>query len=251
MRPDLIVTWPTSCDYPLWRRWLAADRDHFEKVIVAFSPRPGFTETLDLSAHVRQVLSRENLTFLDTSWHDGWDWRDSAVNTALGESDAEWVWFTEQDFMVRDESLWKAVDAYAECSDLMGIREDRSAWLNGEDRRLHPCCMFARRSVVDKTPRYFGSDPVDHFYRFGKDMEEAGARLVDLDEWAPGSYDHMAGLSHNHELVIRGEPVTYRPDGFAEYLRRCLEREDDLADEWKGQARGWLQWYDEREEVSC
>ena len=236
VRPDIIVTWPESCDYPLWRRWLASERERFAQVIVAFSPagRP------DLREHVRSVTP--DVTFLDTRWEDGRDWRDAAVNAALRVSDADWVWFTEQDFLVEDPRFWSVPDAFGGC-----MRASAIGTRQGEEGRWHPCCLFVRRTTIDLTSHDFSvTEDGDHFARFGRDLEALGARVVDLDYWSdPSWYSHMAGLSHNHSLVERGWPVTYKPDEFARYLLECLGRRDDLDAGWVSQAAGWLERYSE------
>ena len=81
-----------------------------------------------------------------------------------------------------------------------------------------------RREAIDRTSRDFSvTEDGDHFARFGRELEETGARVVDIDYWSkPGWYRHMQGLSHNHSLVERGERVTFKPDEFAEYLCECL-----------------------------
>ncbi len=180
-------------------------------------------------------------TFLDTRWEDGLDWRDAAVNAALGASDAEWVWFTEQDFEVLDPFFWNIVESHERCRDAVGTRQGQERW--------HPCCLFVRRDVVDRTSRNFSvTAHGDHFAYFGKELEELGADVESLDHWPGPWYTHMAGLSHNHSLVDRDEPVTYRPDEFATYLYRCLARHDDLDAAWMRRTIAWLAWYAEHGE---
>ena len=239
MRPDVIVVWPTGCDYPLWRRWLATERDRFDKVIVAFSPAPGLP---DYRSHVCKVFEAENLsvTTIDTRWDDGRDWRDAAINAGLPASNAGWIWFTEQDFLVQDPRFWSMPDAFGGC-----LRASAIGTTQGE-ARWHPCSLFVRREAIDRTSRDFSvTEDGDHFARFGRELEHTGARVIDLDDWVePGWYRHMQGLSHNHSLVERGEPVTFKPDEFAGYLRECLSDTSDLSVEWGRTHTAWLRGYD-------
>src|SRR3990167_1402006 len=138
MRPDVIVTWPVSCDYPLWRKFIRENRSRFAHVIVAFSPMPGLPDRRD---GIESLLNHVDVTFLHTQWANGWDWRDAAVNAALNVSDAEWVWFTEQDFFVHDPYFWKLVDSFHVHADAIGVREDV---------RWHPCCLFVRRDNIER-----------------------------------------------------------------------------------------------------
>lgn len=232
MKPDVIVTWPENCDFPIWRRWIAEERDRFAKVIVAFSPTPGLR---DLRGHTRPLLEAAGVSCIDTRWADGWDWRDAAVNAALNVSDAKWVWFTEPDFEVINPEFWELFNSYGVTSSgVVGVRFGEKRW--------HPCCLLARRNLIEQTDRYFGSEPVDHFYAFGCQLNDwFGVHSLDLLEGT--HFTHMAGLSHNHTLVERGEPVTYKPDEFAAYLQRCLERTDDLDPSWIHEHAHWLACY--------
>lgn len=234
---DLLVTWPVDCDYPVWRRWLAANRMRFDRVIVAFSPMPGSDDWRD---QLRPLLAADDVTCLDTRWEDGADWRDAAVNAALNVSEAAWVWFTEQDFhIVEPDNFWRTVYAHLECADAIGVRADT---------RWHPCSLFVHRDAVEATSRYFGSDPVDHFYRFGKELEAKAARFVNIDAFWPYTYNHMQGLSHNFHLVRRGEEVTFKPDEFARYLWACRHSGVPLVPEWTALVAPWLARYHLSEE---
>lgn len=231
MRPDVLLTWPTNCDYPLWRRWLASERARFAQVLVAFSPHPGRYDYRDF---VRGALADQFVTFLDTPWRGGEDWRDVAVNAMLDLSDTEWVWFTEQDLRIVDYRFWRAVQVGADSgAALLGIQRDT---------RWHPCCLFSRRDAVEQTSRYFGSEPVDHFYKFGRELEQWGS--FDLERWAPeGSLRHMAGLSRNHQLLDEERyPEVYKPDELAPYLRACLS-DGSCEPGWARQAESFLVWY--------
>ena len=108
MTPDLIVSWPCNCDYPLWRKWIAAERGWFGRVFVVFTDHAGE----DISPFVRQRMTAD-ITFLD-SHADGRDWRDAAINLALDCSGSEWIWFTEQDLTIlRPGTFWGWVNAAA------------------------------------------------------------------------------------------------------------------------------------------
>jgi hypothetical protein len=234
VRPDLLMTWPTSCDYPLWRAWLCRERDRFARVIIAFSYHPGPT---DFRPFVTDRLEDRGVEFF-TAPLDG-EWRDAATNACLDRSDAEWVWFTEQDLEIHDNFFWRVVHRVeAHGAGMIGIRRDG---------RWHPSCLFARRDRVEATTRYFGPDPMDHFYRFGQELAATGVPRADLDDWFQGRgiYTHLAGLSRNHEIIDAGltQPEElYHPEELAPYLRRCLA-EPDLHEGWVGRARSFLDWY--------
>lgn len=219
MKPDVIVCWPRNCDYPLWRRFIVAQRWRFGRVFVVFTKHDG----RDLSPWVREHLPY--VEFIDGP--DGPDWRDAAVNAALDRSDAEWVWFTEQDFTIGDAAgFWRGVEYFAGFPNVraMGYREDV---------RWHPACLLVRRSAIDATRRYFGPDPVDHFYSFGEDLGE----VFDLGViFRIAGCEHMAGLSQNHWLISQGDPNIYRSDRFFRYLWECLMSSIALEPGWAEEA---------------
>jgi hypothetical protein len=211
---DLIVCWPRDCDYPLFRAFLQAERERFAKVIIVFTDHHG----PDMSAFIRETT---DAIFLD-SHVGGGDWRDAAVNMALDVSDARFVWFTEQDFLITDPSrFWGQV-----------INAPVIGWQEHDDR-WHPSSLFVRRDIIDRTRRYFGPDPVDHFYAFGKELE-ALSPIVRLE----GGFEHLQGTSQNHSLIARGEDEgIFKRDRFRRYLADSLEAQVPLHPGWVAEAR--------------
>ncbi len=150
----------------------------------------------------------------------GKDWRDAAVNAALDISDADRVWFTEQDFFIDGPAFW-------------GVQGAVVGFSAGDGRLLHPASLTADRGLVDRTSRYFGPDPVDHFYTFGEEL----ARLAPLT-LLPGGFRHMQGVTQNHALIDRGEDAgVFRRGDFRGYLRDCLSAGVPLEGGWEDRAR--------------
>lgn len=236
VRPDAILTWPTSCDYPLWRAQLARDRDRIGRVLVAFSPG---SHRRDYTAFVRDRLADLDVEFADVPY--GREWRDSAVNEMLARSDSEWVWFTEQDLLVRiPDRFWMQMRDEFDRRGVCGWRE------HGEGDRLHPSCLFARRDLVNRTSRDFAPVPGgDHFSLFSEQLEAMRPPFLLDTIWKFGRYDegdaevvHMAGLSFNHQLVTEGAEVTHHPGQFRAYLRDCLS--GDVHPAWREDAERFL-----------
>lgn len=220
MIPDLIVCWPVSCDYPLWRKWLAANRLRFAEVFVVFTDHSGE----DISEWVRDHLPARVST-LHSHAESGRDWRDAAVNMALDHSKAEWVWFTEQDFFITDPEFWDSIAREATGVKVIGWRDSTG--------RLHPSCLFVKRSVIDKTTRYFGTPPIDHFWTFTHELMDA----EDHSEFVEG-FEHLQGLTQNHSLIDRGESDgIFERDRFRQYLRDCLASGVALEPGWEARAR--------------
>jgi hypothetical protein len=146
---------------------------------------------------------------------EGEDWRDAAVNAALDESTAEHVWFTEQDFFITDEKFWEA--------------EGSVVGFNANDGRfLHPASIFADRDLIDRTARYFGPSPVDHFFSFGVEL----CRMVTPTILTEG-FVHLQGTTQNHFLIGRGEDAgVFKRERFRDYLRDCLSANIPLHCDW-------------------
>jgi hypothetical protein len=226
IQPDVILTWPRHCDYPMWRAQLQCYRHRLGRIIVVFSEHHVGP---DLRPWVRKQLEWADVEFLEVS-RVGQDWRDVAVNDGLDAADADWVLFMEQDFFVTDHEFWDLVYDYASGGFAVGWRADG---------RWHPSFLLVKRSVVDLTSRYFGPAPVDHFYSFGREV----SHLVPIAGLPESSFHHLAGLSQNHTLLYMGEydDGIYRAADFEDYLRRCLDLANvSRAPEWEEQARAYL-----------
>lgn len=214
MKPDIIVTWPRNTDYPLWRQMIRDNRNLFNEVIIVFMET---NQGDDYRQFIRDAMFQDHALFVESPpVESGRDWRDVAVNAGLMHSlHSEWIWFTEQDFFFKDiTDAWEALgNIDKEPFDFVGVKE-------GE--RLHPCCLFLRRSVLPKISRSFGANPpeFDHFGRVQKDLDLLQAKGVIIHH---EDYVHMAGLSHNMRLVSDGQQPNHQVELFREYLAKCLE----------------------------
>lgn len=207
MRPDLIITWPTSCDFPVWRSFLRNNRDRFNEVFITMS---GTGQDVDYTDFLEKAFEKDRVTFRRAGTYiNTGDWRNSAVNTALANSKSEWVWFTEQDFFIANpQKFFNRVEALSKENDMIYV-------LEGE--RIHPACLFVKREFIDKTRKDFGiiPDKSDHFGMFVDDLAEAGAKS---DKISGVSYMHMNGLTHNYALIKNKEIKNiYQPGVFQLY----------------------------------
>ena len=81
MKPDLIATYPTNCDYPLWRKFIKDNRSYFNNVIIAFSK--GF-EGFDYSDFVRVAMSDDDVVFSNPpSYMLMEDWRHESIHQSF------------------------------------------------------------------------------------------------------------------------------------------------------------------------
>ena len=211
IKPDIIISWPNNYDYPLWRQFVRDNRDKFSKIIVAFTQSFLGENYIEF---IKKVML-DDIIFLDTAPKSGQDWRDAAVNIALEYSDAEWVWFTEQDFIIK-KGFWENIDKILE--------ENKKTLIIAayENIRMHPCCIFAQRFAINQTRMDFGIVPneLDHFGVFQQDIENKQFLTAKID---PKTYNHLAGLSHNMRLVYDGVSPNHNPEEFKEYMKACFE----------------------------
>lgn len=230
---DLVICWPKSMDYPLWRYFILEHLDYFNKVIIVF------TETnagIDYSDFVKSALKGKQFIFIDPPpLESGQDWRDQAVNLALEKSSAHWVWFTEQDLFVTSPAFWSILALRMLEYDVIGYKEGN---------RMHPANMLVKREFINKTPRYFGivEGKMDHFGKFYFGLRFTGARIhamkYDPDQNI-GTFYHMNGLSHNLSLVQRGDEPNHKVYEFNEYLKMSLQI-SPLDDRYKNMVEGYL-----------
>lgn len=213
IKPDLLCVWPTHLDYPLYRKFLHDNRDRFAKVIVVFTQ---MNTGKDYSEWVRQELNKDGIISTYNDEVLSGDWRNVAVRKGLSYSDAEWVFFTEEDFLP-GPNFWSEFDLVMQTKsiDVMGAYQDM---------RLHPCCIFIKREVLDKTSKDFSAHPPehDHFGQIQKDLMNFDPPLTAFTI-NPKLYTHMNGLSQNLYLLMVGEQPNYEPEKFRKYCQKCLQ----------------------------
>lgn len=211
MKPDIVISWPTHLDYPLWREFIHENRNCFEKVIVILTQ---MNAGHDYRPWLQGALDKDGVISVTNDIVEGKDdWRNIAVNKGLSLSNAEWVWFTEQDFLP-SKNLWEELQN-APVSDI---------YYASQDGRMHPCCIFIKRDVLNKTSRDFSANPPshDHFGQLQKDLMNWDPPLV-ASVINPKLYTHMNGLSQNMYLLQIGQEPNYEPDKFKEYCQKCLQ----------------------------
>lgn len=211
MTIDLVITQPTSCDFPIWRNFLRHNREKFGKVIIVMAKSNGkndYTGFLTEAMRQDDVLIRPAGSYIETN-----DWRDSAVKTALLNSDAEYVWFTEQDFFIANPS-----EFFAQVNTLINAG-NQFIYVKEGGERIHPCCMIVKRSLIEKTRKDFGiiPDKSDHFGKFVADILAQKPKMQEIGTTGK-DYFHMNGLTHNYNLIEIGQTDNvYQPGLFQLY----------------------------------
>jgi len=216
IKPDVILTWPKNCDYPIWRQFIHEERHRFNEIILVFMET---NQGYDYREFVRGATFKDHILCVDSPMiPPDADWRNIAVNFGLQQSlHSEWLWFTEQDFFPMSGFF-----------DLLYLYMEGDALAVGvhDGPRLHPCSLFIKRQVLNSTSKNFGIVPgkIDHFGLIQLDIEkierDTGRKIAIMPQ---ERYKHMAGLSHNYSLMERGEAPNYKPDEFKNYLRNCFK----------------------------
>lgn len=216
MKPDIVVSWPRNCDYPLWRQFIHNNRDKFSDVIVVF------TETYhgdDYRDFVYRVMLPDRVQCIQSPPPGrNQDWRDVAVNYGLMWCQSDWIWFTEQDFYPNDK-FWGELN--------QGVSDGKQVMAVYIGERMHPCSIFMERSLLNQTRHNFGivPDKSDHFSLLQIDIEGLG---FDIGRFSDDSYFHFNGLSGNYYLASAGQTPNYNIEEFKQYLRDCLSANVDL-----------------------
>src|ERR1035437_1020853 len=198
MKPNLLVTWPISCDYPLFRYNLKRFRKYFQDIYIGFT---NHHLDEDYSEFIRKDLDAH---FLDIKIRG--EWRDDAVNQLLDiMTPCTHVLFMEQDFLIKDESFFERL--FAQDHDFLYYNEGKN--------RLHPAFALVKRDIIEKTHRNFSAvHPKDHFGWF---FDEVQLQVPgkDIEQWVKWKEDfyHLAGLTQNYKCIKYGDGL-FRPESF-------------------------------------
>lgn len=204
------VTWPIHMDYPIWRYQMKKYKKFIQHGIVSLSDNH---ETDNYSTEIKSLMGELGYpTFDPPVLKDSDDWRNKAIRSSLNAIQTEWVWFTEQDFIIRNERFFELVEQASHDCDFFAYEDQH---------RLHPACLFVKRELLEKTSRNFSPivDKFDHFYTFTQELKEKAHRWGTLDDWGLLPYEdfyHMTGLTHNYRRIKEGLEPT-KKDEFITY----------------------------------
>ena len=199
MKINLLVVFPLSCDYPLFRYNLKRFREFFQDIYVGFSDHH---LGVNYSNFVRKDLDFAHFVDVVPS---GGDWRDDAVNQLLDiMTPCTHVLFIEQDFLIKDKTFF--VRLFAQDHDFLYYQE-------GE--RIHPAFALVKKEIIDRTHKNFGVVyPQDHFGWFFEEVRQY-AEGENIDNWVKWKEDfyHMQGLTQNYKCIKYHDSL-FRPQTF-------------------------------------
>ena len=227
VKPDVIITIPYGIESPYFRNFVKSNEQLLGKVIVGYYNDHRKYDFRDFLKH-----SLPTATHVDIGEVTDRDWRNQTVNACLKESNAGWVLFIEDDFILNSDFFEKVLTG-AENYDVAGYG-DMGEW--SQDVRLHPAFILVKRSFIEKTQKDFGAYPDrnrDHFAVFTEDLFNINARLLDIERYV--GWDHLKGTYSNYMLVLEGKEPNYEPERFRDYVRMTLK----LDVEWDERFKEW------------
>lgn len=199
MTKDLLVQVCVYCEYPIWRQWLTKYRSKFNKVILFPSRHHG---VVDFEPFLREQIQETWINDYVIDWTTpGIDWRQAEVEPCLEKSDADWIWFAEQDFFTPDwDQFFTDIEKSMQTSDMIGY------WNNTHFPYVHPCCLLIKREFLDKTQKDFCAHPeipgCDHFAMLTRDAKRLGAKIAkiqDMNYFEWGNMCHLGGLTYPYQ----------------------------------------------------
>lgn len=227
MLPDLIVAWPMHMDYPIWRQQIREHRRRFRSVFIVFTNMNVLEH--NYRSFVRESMVDDNISFMNCPpVEGGQDWRHVAVTHALRSSRSRWVFFTEQDFFWK-EGFWD------------NIEEARTNYIATVIQgRVHPCCIFISRDLLNTTNKNFGVVPnvSDHFSMIQNDLSKKDIHEIPQQYW-----EHIGGLSQNLYFLQKGEleNISYNVPAFRKFCEDSLKVTVPLHDDFRKWFNEYLQ----------
>jgi hypothetical protein len=226
LKPDVIVTQPLHCDFPLFRYQLHIYRKYYNKIIVVFHEgHVGY----NYKDFFTRVLSADDVICVDppATSHET-DWRHNCIHAALPHVISENILFLEQDFIMYDN--------FEKC--LLTLTETTNTII-GEvlsSDRLHPAFLFVPRYLVTDQSNFASDVHVhpnapthDHFGAFTEAILNSDVPFKDLTEIAePESWLHLSGLTNNYYILATGGIINYNPEEFKKYNERILQLEIEM-----------------------
>ena len=204
---DIIQTWPNNIDYPQHRLWLNRYAALFNKVLIYINEQniEGWDFRKFVEEHVHDAIFPKEVPVVG-------DWRNTATHECLKHSDAEWIWFIEQDFLMNND-FTDRIELAMKSFDTIGFIDHN---------RLHPACWLVKRDILEKTSKDFSAHPeegLDHFAQVTKEArkETTWTTLEDLGLVEGRDWYHHAGLTSNYMLAQHGKKPNYNPEEFLVY----------------------------------
>lgn len=172
-------------------------RDKVNKIILYPSSHHGL---LNLESFAKEVLPETWVELVPIDYGIQ-DWRQAETDPCIARSDAEWLFFNEQDLFIKDwDKFWDDVEKAMVYSDAIGL------WNPTHFPYLHPSCFFIKRELFEKTNKDFRAHPEinggDHFCMLTRDIERLGGKITTLQDLGYVEWEdmfHLGGLTYVYQ----------------------------------------------------
>mgnify|MGYP001585955497 CR=1 FL=1 len=268
-KPDLLITWHESNDYPPFRATLRKHRDFFGKIIIYLSKH--FREPVYADFLKESMRDLGNIVFLDPIEYQYGveDWRHVSTTYMLKHSNSEWVTSVEQDWFAKDwDKMLEATDKAMKEADMVG-------WMNETAHSyIHPSYWFIKRDLLESLGTDFKphSEIVgsDHFAMMTYKAQERGVKIVTLQDLGfdcnfrqEADAFHLGGVNQNYlnfEELFEAKTI-HRAEAFfvynrlsmsapvqqsKEFLDRCAHVDHKLSEifpNYSIEASGWKEFF--------
>lgn len=198
MKIDVISQYCVHNDYPIFRYNMKRHKDKINKLILYPSRHHG---VIDFEAFSKKCFTEATWVTPVPIDYGKEDWRQAETIPCLAYSNAEWIWFTEQDFFVNDwDKFFADVEKAMQKSDMIG-------WWNPTNfPYVHPSCIFIKRTMLDKTTKDFSAHPeingCDHFAMLTADVQRLKGKITTLQDLGWENWKnafHLGGLTYVYQ----------------------------------------------------
>jgi len=236
IKPDMLVAWPTTLDYPAFRIHLKEYRHLFEKIIILWSNHNAYMRFAGKNIKfIEKELSELKVEFQSYREADAQpdkDWANRLYRAGFKKSTSRYVLLTQQDFIVNNKSFYDTVltDQYSMISHF----SNGCNLSNNEFTRFEPDFILIDNSILKQTSMdvSIGVHPIagiglDHCGVLSHEIKKICSDIKTLEEFnlfCPKDWEHLSGLTQNYSYVIKNDfsSIT-QPERFIKYNKDLLK----------------------------
>jgi len=217
---SVIVSWPDSFDFPIFRKNLSKLQEQVGQVMVCFNHHGNHS----LRDFLTKFMPEVKFLYVENSNYPG-DWRNKSTKYMISQANNEYVLSMEQDFMISDYSHFFNTIKKSK-KDIVMFQEN-----NERGSRFHPAFLLCKKEYLDGPEIDFSvmGQGIDHFALATKKLKNHDyISLQDLGLKEKEDWYHMRGLTDNQ---FAPKPY-YALDEFYTYNIRCLNSGVDMSKYW-------------------
>ena len=220
IKPDLAIAWPTTLDYPGFRLQLRQYRDHFAKVIIAFSNHNVFPDIHKwFPSWLEGAMAEDQVEFI--SWQEveaypAQDWAQRLSRCAWQHVTSPYMFWTQQDFLVHNPHLFQEM-----FDDHYQVVTHKSHYVHSN--RYEPDCIFINMQLLRQTSMNVAtSSRYDHWGELSLELSKLQPiykTLEDLGFYTPQDWEHLSGCTSNYAAVMFKADNNFQGTNFHKHNR--------------------------------